>query len=132
MNQLFTDKLAIAISAVCAVHCLILPFALIWVPSIASLHLDNEGFHLWMLLAVVPISIYALTTGCIQHKRYQLLILGIVGLGFLVLAILLGDFIGEFGEKGFTLFGTGLLAVGHFLNYRSCRSHKENCDCLGQ
>jgi len=123
--QMVTDKLSIGLSLACAVHCLALPTLLVLLPSIATLQLDNEAFHLWMVAAVLPCSIYALSLGCKQHKRYQLLLLGFIGLVLLVLALLLGDErIGETGEKILTVFGAGFVAIGHWLNYQYCQTQK--------
>ena len=89
-TQVLTDKLAIGLSLACAIHCLLLPILLVLLPSMAALQLDNEAFHLWMVIAVIPSSAYALSLGCKQHKRYQLLILGCTGVTLLVLALMLG------------------------------------------
>ena len=99
-TQAITDKLAIGLSLACITHCLALPVLLVLLPSIAALQLDDESFHLWMLVAVIPSSVYALTLGCKQHKRYQLLFLGFIGIVLMILALLLGEtLIGELGEK---------------------------------
>ena len=74
-----------------------------------------------MVVAVLPSSLYALTMGCKQHKRYQLLIWGIVGLALLVLALALGEErIGESGEKALTSRGH-IGCSGYWLNYRLCK-----------
>lgn len=128
MTQAATDKLAIGLSLVCAIHCLTLPFLLALIPSIGALQLDNEGFHLWMVLLVLPTSIYALNLGCKQHQRYQLLLLGCFGLTLLVLALVLEDMVGETGEKLLTLTGATFVALGHWLNYRQCKKRARQ-DC---
>ena len=130
-TQVLTDKLAIGLSLACAIHCLLLPILLVLLPSMAALQLDNEAFHLWMVIAVIPSSAYALSLGCKQHKRYQLLILGCTGVTLLVLALLLGEEqIGESGEKIMTVIGAACIVIGHWLNYRLCQtpSHKD-CGC---
>ena len=132
-----TDKFAISLSLMCAIHCLATPLLLALLPSLAALQLDSEAFHVWLAVAVIPTSIYALTLGCKQHKRYQLLVLGSTGLVLLVLALVLGeDRIGEAGEKVLTSLGACFVAVGHWFNYRLCRtqehsrSQKQNdCAC---
>ena len=126
--QAVTDKFAIGLSMMCAIHCLALPFLLVLLPSMAALQLDNEVFHLWMVVAVLPTSIYALTLGCKQHKRYRLLILSVIGLALLVMGLVLGEvLIGEAGEKLLSVIGAGFVAAGHWFNYRLCRAlkHKE-------
>lgn len=126
--QSISDKAAIGLSFLCTLHCLALPIFLTLLPSIAALHLDDERFHLWMLLAVVPLSLFALTAGYRRHQSYRLLLLGGFGLVMMVSAVLWGhEWFGEFGEKGLTLTGALLLAWGHFNNYRLCR--QLDCQC---
>ncbi|WP_394205530.1 MerC domain-containing protein [Shewanella waksmanii] len=133
MNTLraVSDKFAIGLSTICAIHCLALPIMLTLVPSMTALPLGNELFHLWMVIVVVPISLYGLTVGCKQHRQGKVLAWGLAGLTCLVLAIALGeDAIGEFGEKAMTLLGAGMMVVGHWLNYRLCRqSQSQDCGC---
>lgn len=127
--QIITDKAAIGLSLLCAFHCLALPFILVLFPSMIALQLKNESFHLWMILAVIPTSAYALTLGCNQHKKHKLLILGLIGLGFLISAVIFGErFLGEALEKVLTVIGAGIVMYAHFTNYRLCRD-KENCEC---
>lgn len=124
----FTDKMAISLSLLCAVHCLILPVLLALLPSLSALSLDNEAFHAWLVVAVLPISAFGLLMGCRQHKRYQLLIFVAIGLTCLISAVLWGESLGEFGEKALTLFGAVVIAVGHFYNFKLCRQH-QHCAC---
>ena len=131
-EQSVTDKLAIGLSVACAIHCLFLPLMVLMLPSIAALNLDNEAFHMWMVVAVIPCSIYALFLGCKEHSRYQLVFLAFSGLVILVLALVLGEEqIGEAGEKIMTVAGAALIALGHWLNFRLCRAadHKD-CGCI--
>lgn len=129
-EQILSDKMAISLSLLCAIHCLALPLMIILLPSLSALNLDNEVFHQWMVFAVIPVSAYALTTGCKQHKRYHLLILGIAGIALLMIAVLLGEsLLGEFYEKALTLFGASMIALGHFFNYRLCHQQRDHCHC---
>lgn len=131
ITQEVTDKLSIGLSMLCAIHCLVLPLLLVALPSFGALQLQNENFHTWMLISVIPISLYALTMGCKKHKRYRLFLFGATGLVLLVSAVLFEDYIGgEFGEKSLTLLGATLIVLAHFGNFRLCRKH-ENCACSG-
>ncbi len=130
-SQIFTDKLAIGLSMACTIHCLVLPILLIMLPSLAALNIHDESFHLWMAIAVIPTSLYALSLGCKEHKRYQLLYMGIIGLTLLISALILGEErIGETGEKILTVLGSSLLVLGHWSNFRLCQTlqHK-HCSC---
>jgi hypothetical protein len=126
--QEFTDKFAISLSMLCAIHCLLLPLLLVALPSLGALQLQNEAFHFWMLAAVIPTSIYALTIGCKKHHRYRLLSWGISGLILMLLAVFFGhDIAGESGEKILTLLGAILVVIAHWGNFRRCRQH-HNCN----
>lgn len=124
-----TDKIAIGLSIACTIHCLALPVILVLLPSLTALQLDNEAFHVWMLIAVLPISLYSLFMGCSQHKNYLLFIIGFIGLGFLVSAILLEELVGEDGEKILTLIGATIIAFVHYRNFRLCQKMETDCHC---
>ena len=124
--QTFTDKMAMSLSLLCALHCLASPVLIVMLPSLVALQFDGEAFHVWMVLAVIPVSVYALTMGCKQHKRYRLLGLGLLGLLFLLSAVVSG--VGNFWEQALTVTGAAIIALGHYWNYRLCRRH-EFCAC---
>jgi energy-coupling factor transporter transmembrane protein EcfT len=115
-----TDKLAITLSIACAIHCLALPLILLLLPSFVALQLNYEAFHTWMVIIVLPTSVYALFMGCKQHKRYKLLFIGFLGLILLVLALSIGN---EYWEKVLTLVGSAVIAGGHYFNYRLCQQY---------
>ena len=128
-SQIFTDKMAISLSLACAIHCLVLPVVIVLLPSIAAWNIADEAVHLWILAAVIPTSIYALTLGCRKHKRYRLFALGIVGLSFLIAAVTVVEhMMGETGEKVFTSIGSAIIAFGHYWNFRLCQQ-RDACEC---
>ena len=130
-QQAVTDKMAIGLSVACAIHCLVLPILILMLPTITALKLDNEAFHLWMVVAVIPCSIYALFLGCKQHNRRRLIFLTFIGLAMLLLALLLGEErIGGAGEKIMTLVGASIVALGHWRNFRLCKEREyKDCGC---
>lgn len=131
--QLFTDKLAISLSMLCAIHCLILPFIILSLPNINLLRIiGQESFHLWMLFIVIPTSICALALGCKRHNRFYLMFYGGVGLSLMLIAVFLAEpFLGESWEKILTLVGASIIAIGHYKNYRLCQ--KDDCfDCRAE
>ncbi|WP_448554887.1 MerC domain-containing protein [Thalassotalea montiporae] len=127
--SLYADKLAISLSMLCVLHCLALPLLLVIVPSLAVLPMAQESFHFWMVMAVLPTSIYALTLGCKKHRNYTVVSYGLAGLATLLAAALFGEhLLGEFGEKLLTTVGATIIAVAHVKNFSLCRSH-DKCAC---
>ena len=83
------DNMAIGMAVLCAIHCLIVPIAIVSVPLIKTTFFVSEDFHLWMLLAVFPTTLASIFLGCRKHKdRYVAIACGI-GLSLLVTAFII-------------------------------------------
>jgi hypothetical protein len=132
VNKLFnaSDKIAIGLSFMCVLHCIALPLTLVALPSVTSLlALNDERFHLWLVFAVIPISLFAVLLGYLHHKRLNVLLISAVGLSMLVGAAMFGhEVLGEKGEVVLTLFGAVLIAYSHISNFRLRRT--KSCDRL--
>ena len=103
LTQEYSDKTAISLSALCLVHCLLVPSFLVFLSGYVSLSYNNELIHYAILFIAIPVSIYALITGVRNHKSFSFLYLGLIGIISLILAVTLGAQIwGEVGEKVLT------------------------------
>ena len=123
------DKTAIGLSLLCAVHCLALPVAAALLPSMAGLGLEDETFHNWIVVVVIPLSTVTLFLGCRKHRQLGVLGTGMFGLLLLSLTPLLGhELLGEFRERLLTLAGSALIAASHVKNFQLCRQGKA-CEC---
>ncbi|WP_116366969.1 MerC domain-containing protein [Parahaliea mediterranea] len=124
------DRAAIGLSLACAIHCLLLPLAVVMLPALAGTAFGDERFHQWMLLVVIPTSAFALTMGCRRHRNFGVLIPALAGLALLTLAVLFGhDLLGDDGEKIASLTGALLIAISHLRNHTLCRrSQCDDCD----
>lgn len=115
------DKVAIVFSAICALHCILLPVALIFLPALSTTFLGSEDFHKALLYFVVPSSAIALFLGCKMHGKNHVYVYGAVGIGALLIASFFGhDLFGESGEKLLTLLGAGIVSLGHIKNQKLC------------
>ena len=129
LTQTTADKFAIGLSLMCTVHCFATPIILALLPSLAVLQINAEQFHLWILAVVLPTSLLALSLGCKKHKRTRYMACGVVGLAFLIIAVLLGQ---EEAEKALTLIGSAFIALAHWFNYQQCfKKNNEKCRCSG-
>ena len=127
LTQEYSDKTAISLSALCLVHCLLVPSFLVFLSGYITLSYNNELIHYAILFIAIPVSIYALVTGVRNHKSYNYFYIGLFGILALILAVTLGaQMWGEAGEKILTTIGALLIAISHFKNYRLCR--EVECD----
>ena len=116
------DKISIGLSALCAVHCLVLPIVAGLLPALAAATASHSHFHVLMLVLVIPLSGLALGTGWLRHRDGIILALGLCGIGLLTIAVTVGhDLLGHEGERWATLAGSFILATGHYRNFRRCR-----------
>ena len=129
--QAIADKSAIVLSFLCALHCLLLPAAIVLYPSTLSFLPGDESVHLALLFVVIPISAYALIKGGKVHKSRKVFITGISGLLVLVAAVVFGhNMLGEFGEKILTVLGSIIVIIAHIQNHLICRA--TDCECHGE
>ena len=126
MNQVriqrLTDYTSISLAGICAIHCFFTPVALILFPVVGSTFVFEEIFHELMLFLVIPASVVAMFLGCRRHKDFGVIMLGGVGLYFLL--------VGAFAATGYvesilTLIGAFIMISGHLRNFRLCR--KDGC-----
>jgi len=117
------DNAAVALSGLCLLHCLALPVVIAVLPFLGQF---GEGhFHMQMLIAVVPVSIIAFTSGFRRHRNRSVVAWGGVG----VLLLVVGGTIahGSYGivaDRLLTICGALILAAAHYFNNRFSRHRK--------
>ncbi|MEM0911860.1 MAG: MerC domain-containing protein, partial [Pseudomonadota bacterium] len=112
------DKSAIFLSALCIVHCLILPILIIAMPAISAIgFLTDEHFHELLIFFIIPISAMALVSSFIKLKDLRVFYFVVVGILLVTLAAFIGhDVFGHVGEVIATVIGSLLIAYGHTKN----------------
>lgn len=127
IKSIYLDKLSIGLSALCTIHCLLLPILAVFLPVVSSSWVADEHFHEYMLYAVLPISTLALFMGCRKHKSFFVAGLGICGLTLLTYITINHESFSDFAEKLFSVIAVSIIAVSHYRNYKLCRNSK--CEC---
>lgn len=128
LSRQFFDQVAIALSAICIVHCLAVPVIVAVLP-IAAVSLGDGGhFHALMLWLVVPTSIAGFGLGVRVHRRFGIVLLGAAGVAALAAAALWGHNLwNEAVEIGVSVIGSLMLAAAHWLNFREVRRVHQHC-----
>ena len=116
----YLDKIAIALSAICIVHCLAITLFVAMLPlATAAFGGHFHGFMLWL---VIPTSIGGFYLGYREHKRAVIGISGIGAIALISYAAMLGH--GSWPgwlESAVSLLG-GLVLVGsHWANFQEVR-----------
>jgi hypothetical protein len=118
----YFDRIAIALSTICIVHCLAMPFILALLP-VAALTLGSDGhFHALMLWFVVPTSILGLGLGYRVHQRAGVVLLGAVAICALaVIALYAHQRWDRSAETLANVAASVALAAAHWRNFREVR-----------
>jgi hypothetical protein len=109
------DRLAIALSAMCAAHCVTTAIVVAALASFGGVFLNPLIHELGLILAII-LGAAALGTGVLRHGYVMPFATGCFGLGMMAGALSLGH--GD-GELIATLVGLMVLALGHDLNGRA-------------
>ena len=116
------DRLGLAVSGVCAVHCLLLPVTLSVLPLWPIAAAFEAWLHPLLALLLVPTTVLAAHEGYRQHRRLHIAVLLGAGLAVVIAAVALGrGGVSEFAEAGLMLAGSALLLTGHWRNWRADR-----------
>ncbi len=110
------DRLGIALSGLCVVHCLATS-VLLALMSAAGGVLGSPIFHEAGLLLAIVLGAVALGRGAVAHGLLLPVAIGSLGLGVMAGALTLPH---DSSETLATIFGVALLAGGHWLNHRGC------------
>jgi len=113
-NRVRLDAVGIALSALCAVHC-VLTIVLISVVGFAGSWLLAPELHRWGLVAATVIAGVAIGVGAIRHRRRMPFVVAMTGLTFMGGALAAPHGI---EEAVLTIIGVGLVSAGHILNPR--------------
>ncbi len=115
----FLDLLGISASAVCAVHCLLLPVLL---PVLLSMGLgifSSEWFENVMIWSAVGIALFTASHGFLKKhgKAYPYIFLAVA-----VAVLLNKEILGERFEPFVVLTGSIFIVITNALNWHLCRS----------
>ncbi|MGI9262690.1 MAG: MerC domain-containing protein [Woeseiaceae bacterium] len=114
------DQVAVALSGLCLVHCLALPFLIVLLPFLGQF--SDDHLHAQMLFLVIPISLIALALGYRRHRHLGIVIAGIVALGVVTLGgTVAHNHYGLLADRVLTIVGSLALAITHYRNFRLSR-----------
>ena len=118
----YFDRIAIALSTVCIVHCLAMPL-LVAVLPLAAFTLGGDGhFHALMLWFVVPTSVVGLGLGVRVHRRLRIVALGALAVAVLATTALWGHAVWDPTVEVFVNVAASIaLAAAHWRNFREVR-----------
>lgn len=118
----YFDRIAIALSTICIVHCLAMPFVIAVLPVAALTFGGDAHFHTLMLWFVVPTSVLGFAFGYRVHARLGVVLLGAAAIGALAFTALYAHDVWDAGvETLANIAASVVLAAAHWRNFREVR-----------
>jgi hypothetical protein len=118
----YVDRVAIALSTICIVHCLAMPFVIALLPITALALGSDTHFHSLMLWFVVPTSIIGFGLGLRVHRRFEIVAFGALAIATLAAAALWGHSAWDPSvEVVVNVAASVALAAAHWRNFREVR-----------
>jgi hypothetical protein len=119
------DRLGIALSAACALHCVVTPALLFLLPMVGSTF-ANVWVHRGFALVLVPVGVFAFWRGLLKSGRFRATCVGAAGMSILLWSQVFTD--QQCCPTGPTvahtatnIFASLLIVVGHRLNLIDAR-----------
>lgn len=114
------DQVAVALSGLCLIHCLLLPFLVVALPFLGQF--SDDHLHAEMLVIVIPVSLVALLLGFRRHRHTGVILTGIAGLVILTIGgTVAHSAYGLVADRTLTVIGSVTLAITHYRNFRLSR-----------
>ena len=118
----YIDRIAIALSTICIVHCLAMPLLIAALPVLAVAFGTDGHFHALMLWFVVPTSALGFGFGYRVHRMAGIVAAGAAAVLVLALVALWGhEHWNRTVEVGVNVTASLLLAGAHWRNFREVR-----------
>ena len=119
----FWDRVGIALSAICFLHCVLTTILVLSLPILAREYLNHPSFHIFIAILILPIGLFAFIKGYRQHHHKVVLALGFPGLLLVSVSPLALDYWEQHQfETLLVSLGSLLLVSAHWINQRDCQS----------
>lgn len=111
------DHLAITLSGLCLVHCLLLPVVVVALPLLAQF--NDSHLHTQMLVVVIPVSLFAYTLAYPRHRNKTIIAWGLAGIAIMSIGGTIAHAnYGALADTTLTIAGSIILATSHYFNNR--------------
>ena len=114
------DHVAITLSGLCLVHCLLLPVIIVALPLLAQF--NETHFHAQMLIVAVPVSLLAFALAYRRHGNKAIIAWGIAGIAIMFVGGTVAHAsYGILADNLLTIAGAIILVTSHYFNNRLAR-----------
>ena len=120
----WVESLGMSGAALCAIHCALLPVALVLLPVLGLGFLSSPGFEIGFVLFATTLAIASLWHGYRHHRAYHAFLWLVPGLVLLWCGVFMPALHEPVVAHAITMsLGGSLVALAHLANMRLSRGH---------
>ncbi len=123
------DRFGAAASALCALHCALLPLVLAFLPALGLGFLADHRLERGFVVFASLLALASLLTGYRRHQRFRAFALLVPGIALLIAGVTLEQ-LGSLAHALLVASGGGLVALAHFVNLRLTHGHGSGATCV--
>ena len=120
------DRLGIAFSSACVLHCILVAFMPLFFPAIAH-YTHSTLIHIIVGIIILFTSPLAFLPGYRKHGLTWIIATAISGLFFILFGVLLEGRFSDQITHSISIFGSLLLVFAHIKNLQHSHRHKHQC-----
>jgi hypothetical protein len=120
------DRVGIAFSSACVVHCIAVAFLPLLFPAL-SVYTHSTWVHVIVGIIILFTSPLAFIPGYRKHGLSWIISTAFLGLFFILLGILLEEKVSDQVSHGVSIIGSMILVIAHAKNIQHSHRHRHQC-----
>ena len=128
MKKVVWDRLGIAFSSACVVHCIMVAFLPFFLPVISQ-YTHSSWIHFIVLFTMLFTTPFAFVPGYKKHGLTWILAMALIGLLMVILSVIIEGKVSDQLSHGISICGSLLLVFAHAKNIQHSHRHVQHPCC---
>jgi len=120
------DRLGIAMSSMCILHCLVVAFLPLFIPALSAIT-HQPWVHITVGSTILLTSPLAFVPGYKKHGLTWIIALAGMGFALIIAGVVAEERINEQLAHGISILGSLILVGAHFKNLQHSHKHHHQC-----
>jgi hypothetical protein len=128
MKKVVWDRLGIAFSSACVVHCIMVAFLPFFLPVISQ-YTHSSWIHFIVLITMLVTTPFAFVPGYKKHGLTWILAMALIGLLMVILSVIIEGKVSDQLSHGISICGSLFLVFAHAKNIQHSHRHVQHPCC---
>lgn len=128
MKKVVWDRLGIAFSSACVVHCIMVAFLPFFLPVISQ-YTHSSWIHFLVLFTMLFTTPFAFVPGYKKHGLTWILAMALIGLLMVILSVIIEGKVSDQLSHGISICGSLFLVFAHAKNIQHSHRHVQHPCC---